>query len=102
MTIQFHYHRAATAIPHLGIEARQTLCHVFSDLEDVAAARAELLAWRAAVGFPGRLQRAGTRRQHFDVYFHWLEVCGTPVDRAVLRRWLDWSRPTSEPDADSP
>lgn len=94
MAIRFHYHRAPDAIPQLGIRRDQVLCHVFSDVEDVAVARRELMAWKAATGFPGRLQRPGTRRQHYDVYFHWLEVCGDEVDRATLRRWLRWSRGT--------
>ena len=84
-------------MPHLGIRSGQLLCHVFSDLEDVAAARRELAAWKAAVRFPGRLQRAGARRQHFDLYFHWLEVGGAPVDRDTFRRWLAWSRPAPAP-----
>lgn len=96
MAIRFHYHRASTDLPHLRIVAGQLLCHVFSDVEDVVVARLELLAWRSETGFPGRLQRPQSRRQHLDVYFHWLELCGHEVDRFTLRRWLLWSRSSQD------
>ena len=92
VTIRFHYHIATHDRPHVHIAAGQQLCHVFSDTEDTAVAREELLNWREATGFPGRLQRPNSRRQHFDVYWRYLELCGEPVERGVLKRWLGWSR----------
>jgi hypothetical protein len=87
--IGFHYHVAHADTPRLGIRRGDRLCHVFSDLPDLAAAERELRAWAAAFGPAGlRLQNRGQRRQHFDLWGGWLAVCGRPADRATLRRWL--------------
>jgi hypothetical protein len=87
--IGFHYHVAHADTPHLGIRRGDRLCHVFSDLPDLAAAERELRAWAEAAGPRGlRLQRRGQRRQHYDLWGAWLAVCGPPADRQTLRRWL--------------
>lgn len=87
--IRFHYHRAARAVPHLGIDRGAMLCHVFSDLPDVRAATLELEAWGRVYGPEGlRIQHRGQRRQHFDLWGSWLRNCGEPVDRAIVRAWL--------------
>jgi len=91
--IRFHYHVAHADAPRLGIRTGDRLCHVFSDLLDVAAAEQELRAWAETVGPRGvRLQRRGERRQHYDLWGPWLAVCGSPADRPALKRWLRPSR----------
>jgi len=92
--IGFHYHVAHADTPRLGIGRGDRLCHVFSDLPDVAAAEQELRAWAAHVGPRAlRLQDRGTRRQHYDLWGPWLAVCGPPAGRLALRRWL---RPSAQ------
>ena len=87
--IRFHYHVARVPTPRLGIIRGDRLCHVFSDLPDLAAAERELLDWgrdNGPIGF--RLQERGTRRQHYDLWGPWLALCGPPADRAAMRAWL--------------
>jgi hypothetical protein len=87
--IGFHYHVAHADMPRLGIRRGDRLCHVFSDLADLAAAEQELRAWAERVGPRGlRLQDRGERRQHYDLWGPWLARCGPPADRLALRRWL--------------
>jgi hypothetical protein len=84
--IRFHYHTARVATPRLGIRRGDRLCHVFSDVQDLAGAERELLAW--GDGLPFRIQERGTRRQHYDLWGPWLELCGPPADRAAMKAWL--------------
>lgn len=87
--ICFHYHLAHVDTPRLGIRRGDRLCHVFSDLPSIAAAEQELRLWGARFGPPDvRIQERGTRRQHYDLWGPWLAMCGSPTDRAALRRWL--------------
>jgi hypothetical protein len=87
--IRFHYHVAHTDTPRLGIRRGDRLVHVFSDRDDLAEAERELRAWADAHGPAGmRIQQRGQRRQHLDLWGHWLTRCGPPADRAALRRWL--------------
>ncbi|MBI2940249.1 MAG: hypothetical protein HYY04_07385 [Chloroflexi bacterium] len=91
--IQFHYHKAQHDVPRLGIVKGALLCHIFSDLADVADATRELQRWAAGFGpIDVRIQRYGTRRQHIDLWGPWLAACGPPADRPALRAWLRGSK----------
>jgi hypothetical protein len=81
--------------PRLGIRRGERLCHVFSDATDPLTAARELRAWADTRGLQRvRIQEAGTRRQHLDLWGELLAVCGPPADRAILRTWL---RPSKTP-----
>jgi hypothetical protein len=87
--IHFHYHVAQADTPHLGIRRGDRLCHVFSDLPELAAAAAELRAWADARGLERvRIQDRGLPRQHMDLWGDLLALCGPPAERSTLRRWL--------------
>ncbi len=90
--IKFHYHRAVTDVPRLGIRRGDRLCHVYID-----ASLAELLTW----GQPRGLKRAwlDTRADlpHYDAFRNWLRYCGEGVSRKEfvrdVRRWRRARRP---------
>ncbi|MGH7541388.1 MAG: hypothetical protein ACRELC_10355, partial [Gemmatimonadota bacterium] len=71
--IKFHYHRARRAIPRLGIEVGDPLCHVYSD-----ASREELEAWGVEHGLRPEWIHKGTL-PHFDAFGERLAACGPGV-----------------------
>src|SRR4029079_12898486 len=87
--IHFHYHVAHADTAHLGIGRGDRLCHVVRDLPEVVSAAMELRAWADMRGLQRvRIQEAGTRRQHLDLWGATLALCGPPADRGTLRAWL--------------
>src|ERR671935_3228010 len=84
-----HHRAPRAATPRLGTRRADRLCHVFSDLPELAAAAAELRAWADTRGLARvRIQDRGLRRQHMDLWGDLLALCGPPAERSTLRRWL--------------
>lgn len=79
--IKFHYHRARTAVPRLGIEIGDPLCHAYSD-----ASMEELVRWGRRHGLkPAWIDRSHSL-PHFDLHGDQLELAGEGVERRELVR----------------
>lgn len=86
--IKFHYHTARKAVPRLGIEPGDPLCHVYSD-----RSLSELHAWGRRHGLKPEWVDASHALPHYDVHGELLEACGPGVSRTELkkdiRRWRE-------------
>lgn len=84
--IKFHYHNAPRAIPRLGIERGDRLCHVYSD-----TSLEELLDWGRDRGLRPEWADLRNTLPHFDAFGDFLLFCGPGVTRqelvADIRRW---------------
>lgn len=85
--IKFHYHRARTPVPRLGIEQGDRLCHVYSD-----RSREELEAWGRRHGWKPSWIHDGSI-PHFDAFGERLAACGAGVSgrefAGDIRRWRE-------------
>ncbi|MFQ5689086.1 MAG: DUF4031 domain-containing protein [Gemmatimonadota bacterium] len=77
--IKFHYHTSPKAVPRLGIQAGDELCHVYSD-ESVA----ELLRWAGECGLRPEWIHRHRALPHFDLFGERLARCGRGVSRREL------------------
>lgn len=86
MTIKFHYHTARKAVPRLGIDPGDRLCHVYSD-----ETREELVEWGRQRGLKPEWIDDRHSLPHFDLHGEWLVHAGEGVGRRELvediRRW---------------
>ena len=84
--IKFHYHLAPRAIPRLGIERGDRLCHVYSD-----TSLEELYDWGRGRGLRPEWADRRNTLPHFDAFGDFLLFCGVGVTRRELvqdiRRW---------------
>lgn len=84
--IKFHYHRARTAVPRLGVEPGDLLCHAYSD-----ESLRELEQWGRDQGLEPDWIDRGHDLPHFDLHGEQLELAGDGVEREELvrdiRRW---------------
>lgn len=79
--IKFHYHRARTSVPRLGIEVGDRLCHAYSD-----ASLEELIRWGREHGLePAWIDRSHTL-PHFDLHGDQLELAGEGIEGRELAR----------------
>lgn len=79
VSIKFHYHTARKAVPRLGVEPGDRLCHAYSD-----ASLEELRAWGRAHGLnPAWIDRSHTL-PHFDLHGEQLRHAGEGVERREL------------------
>ncbi len=86
MAIKFHYHKAAKAVPRLGIQRGDRLCHVYSD-----ESLEELIRWGEERGWKREYLDMRNDLPHFDAFRTRLRQCGEGVKRKEfvgdVRRW---------------
>lgn len=81
MPIKFHYHVAPAAVPRLGIQPGDRLCHVYSD-----TSLEELVAWGEARGLRREWLDLRNALPHFDAFGERLRFCGPGVSREEFLR----------------
>ena len=97
--IKFHYHAAPRAIPRLGIERGDRLCHVYSD-----TSLEELFGWGRGRGLRPEWADRRSTLPHFDAFGDFLLFCGQGVPRKELvrdiRRWRANGDPETRSETD--
>ncbi len=76
MAVKFHYHKATKAVPRLGIQRGDPLCHVYSD-----KSLDELIAWGRVRGWLPAYLDLRNDLPHFDAFRTRLRYCGEGVSR---------------------
>lgn len=79
MTVKFHYHTARRAVPGLGIEPGDPLCHAYSD-----ESLRELVEWGRRHGLKPEWIDRSHSLPHFDLHGEQLRHAGQGVERREL------------------